>query len=51
MIIIKTRVVLTIIITIGMIQNSESKQIKRQTNLEVLNLQLLDVILIMKLYK
>ena len=51
MIIIKTRVVLTIIITIGMIQNSESKQIKRPTNLEVLNLQLLDVILIMQVYK
>jgi hypothetical protein len=37
--------VLTIIITIGMIQNSESKQIKRQTNLESLNLQLLEGIL------
>jgi hypothetical protein len=39
------RVVLTIIITIGMIRNSETKQIKRQTNLESLNLQLLEGIL------
>jgi hypothetical protein len=46
-----TRVVLTIIITIGMIQNSESKQIKRQTNLAKLNSQLLAGILTRKLYK
>jgi hypothetical protein len=43
--------ILSIFIIIEIIQNSESKQIKRQLNLEELNLQLLDGILKLILYK
>ncbi len=43
--------ILSIFIIIEIIQNSESKQIKHQLNLEELNLQLLDGILKLILYK
>jgi hypothetical protein len=43
--------ILSIFIIIEIIQNSESKQITRQLNLEELNLQLLDGILKLIVYK
>ena len=44
------RAVLTLVITIGIIKYSESIQIKRQTNLDELNKQLLDGILNIKVF-